>query len=234
MKNIIVFFLKGVLVGLFILIVLYFLWLEKLEVAVILVGVGGWLFSAWRDRVLQEEQFVMEKKFRAYELIQGYLTTYSKKLNKILGEISRKRFSLNSEIMRDYVDWKYPQAEIVETWRDASLAWIEFHRTFENYRIALREIEKLFFKLLDKHDQLEEYMHSKTIDSAEDYSDVSENIEKRNKLNKLLNELSIKIVEQLVFNLDAVTGFQNRLFSDVFKRRVPKRKPTDEKYEVLE
>lgn len=234
MKNVIVSFLKGILVGLFILIVLYFLWQERLEAVAILVGVGGWLFSAWRDRVLQEEQFVMNKKFRAYELLQRRLTIYTKKLNKALDEIVRKKFSLNSEIMRDYVDWEKVQVEILDVWLKASLAWVGFHRTFENYRIALAEIEELFFKLLDKHKGFEAYIHSRIIDNIEDYSDVGENVEKRIKLNKLLDELTVKIMEQLTFNLDAVTGFQNRLFSGVFKRRVPKRKPVNKKYEVLE
>ena len=51
------------------------------------------------------------------------------------------------------------------------------------------------------------------------YSDVINNVEKRQELLNLIDELSRKVLEQLAFNLDAVTGFQNHLFSEVFNRK---------------
>lgn len=208
---------------------------ENEIVASSLIIILGWFIVACLDRKRSEYQFVMDKKFQAYELLQKYITDYSRELNNVFEKIIELQFALKVEFSRSrYERWGYIQNDIFEVWLKASSAWIEFHRTFENYRITLAEIEDLFFKFLDKYNDFVNYIQSKTVEDTVDYSDIPTNVEKRTELERLLKELSDKIMEQLVFNIDAVTGFQNRLFSEVFKRTVPKREPVDQKCEVLE
>lgn len=192
-------------------------------VGLLLIILGWWINSS-KDRDLLERQFILDKKYLAAEKILNQLTNYSSGVSDVLGIINRWELTLGVQWLRNSANWNNLTNEVLNSWFKAYEECIKLLQIYENYQIALKDIDELISKFKEKTDITAKFFTEKYLLSDSDILNLPSDTSIQNYVKVLLQDTKDVLFTYQAYVYGMTVDIQNRLLAKVFKTTLQSRK----------
>lgn len=188
---------------------------------VLLIGVG-WAVTYWLNKRNNKEQFVLQNKFQLAEKIINVVSKYHSKILELDNFIQRYQSDLHIEHFKNFrkSQWSTAILDISSKWVETGPYFIEIITTYENYKIALFEIDSLMKDMINKDNDFQDYFASDVMFNSVDFSNVANDSELASRMSDKLGLIHEKVITHLSDIATFTEGVQNTLLKDIFGRTI--------------